>query len=278
MAFLRRSPTLCCHINLFLNSGKLRQTCRDLSQETQWLKQAGKEKTSQKGETKHWYLSCWTDIVKWICSIHRRLIYVSQALRILCVPRFWIDRWMLPSHVCVTFGTTLWTEGPAPPCLEHVPMSTVNSLLNMDDPSWFSRWVRKKYWEFFFDRCKAIGAENWSLQGISLAPKEPFGFQPLAFCHQLHPIPAVAHPGKEHKSLSWWISTHNSSPTLVGFGVGFWYFLQFVCPAQNQLQTFPLESCLRMAAWPSSGVFSCHLVPYLIFSCWSLKWQCLVFL
>lgn len=39
---------------------------------------------------------------------------------------------------------------------------------------------------FLSDRHKPIGVENWSLRGISLAPKEPLGFQPLAFCRQQH--------------------------------------------------------------------------------------------
>lgn len=40
------------NISLYLNMGKLRRSCRNLSQVTQWLKQAEKEKPSCKGETK----------------------------------------------------------------------------------------------------------------------------------------------------------------------------------------------------------------------------------
>lgn len=141
---------------------------------------------------------------------------------------------------------------------------------------------------FFFDRCEPIGVENWSLQGISLAPKEPFGFQPWAFCHQLHPVPGSSTP-QERAQISLLVNYCSQlfaslilSPLFLRI-CWLWrrvltYILQLVCPAQNQLQTFPLESCVWMAAWPSSSGFFCHLVPYLILSCWSLKWQCLVFL
>lgn len=53
---------------------------------------------------------------------------------------------------------------------------------------------QEKILGMFFDRCKPIGVESWSLQGISLAPKEPFGFQPWAFCHRLHPVPGSSTP------------------------------------------------------------------------------------